>query len=627
MSGIAGIYSLDGGHVDRHALDAMARVVQYRGQDGMGQWVGRQVGLAHLRLCTTPESAEEHQPLPSPDGACVIVWDGRLDNREMLIDKLASVGVQCPDATDAALVLEAYAAWGTECAKHVVGDFAFAVWDEKARRLYCARDPAGMKPLHYYWDGRTFIFGTEIKQVCQHPGVPKKLNEFMVGLYLCGDFGDGEMTFYEGIKRLPGGCQAVVSQDGVKVTRFWDPDPYDTIQFPSELDYVERFRELLLDAVRSRLRGNRGVEVLLSGGVDSGSIASVAGLLNRRQRAGGARLTALSFVHAAAPMDETPYAGLICREYGIPLATLSVDECWMLKPAPTDGLQDEPFVLPYEAMQAKALQDAHDRDVNVVLTGEGGDETAMYGNMVYLQDWMREFHLRSIWQDLSAGTPDYRRAGLSVIRRSLMPRWVRHVTRRQEAHIPGWIQAGFAHRHRLAGWLEAAKPHSRRTGAFLQQRGRNPVLLGGDIRCARYGIEWRHPFYDSRIVEFLVRIPPTVRFQGGREKALLRKVMAGILPEAVRRRRHYGAFGPLFEQGLKHAEVSRLESLLDGSLLERIGIIDAAAVKRTYEAYVAGDNAKCARLFWTFATEAWLRQAFPGLGEQGSLWVPAEAAR
>jgi asparagine synthetase B (glutamine-hydrolysing) len=307
-------------------------------------------------------------------------------------------------------------------------------------------------------------------------------------------------------------------------------------------------------------------------------------------------------------LDETPYVNLIFDRYAIPITWLSVDEFSALTPAPSDVGRDEPFPLPFEAMHCAALQSAQERGVRVILTGEGGDETSMQGNMLYLQDWLRRFQWHALWQDFRGWTPEYRRAALKTIRHSLSSQWLRRLTGRSKTSVPAWIQTDFIVRQQLDSWLRNLEPRTRRDGFYFQQRGRHPLFLGGEGRCARYEIEWRHPFYDSRIVEFLVRIPQHIRFCGGRNKMLLRRAMNGIVPEEIRTREPKGVFGPLFQRGMKDQHVHRLKELFVDSHLAQAGIVNTPSIEASYDAYLQGNDAKLAKVPWFFFTEQWLRQ-------------------
>ena len=177
MSGIAGIFNLDGRPVDRELLGRMTDVIAYRGPDRGGIWSDGPVGLGHRMLCTTPESLRETQPLRDERADLCLVLDGRVDNRDELRGALLARGARPRDDTDAELVLRAYEVWGEECPKHIIGDFAFAVWDGRRRQLFCARDAIGVRPFFYHLNGQTFMFGTEVRQFFEDPTVRRRPNE------------------------------------------------------------------------------------------------------------------------------------------------------------------------------------------------------------------------------------------------------------------------------------------------------------------------------------------------------------------------------------------------------------------------------------------------------------------
>ena len=183
------------------------------------------------------------------------------------------------ECTDVELSLEAYRAGGVECAERLVGDFAFVVWDGARERLFGARDAMGMRSLVYRAEAGRTLFATEVKQILAVPGVPARIYEPAVGVYLSGPHMPPEWTFYEGIDRL-GPAHALVVEGGEKrVWRYWDVDPGKRIRYRREEEYAEHFLEVFREAVRARLRSVHPVGLLLSGGVDSGSVAAVAGTL------------------------------------------------------------------------------------------------------------------------------------------------------------------------------------------------------------------------------------------------------------------------------------------------------------------------------------------------------------
>ena len=175
----------------------MVEAVRWRGPDGVGVHVEGQVGLGYLSQHVTPESVREVQPLVAGD--VVLVADARIDNRRELGSWL---GREIGEWTDVELILEAYRAWGVECAARLVGDFAFVVWDGARQRLFAARDALGMRSLVYRAEAGRTLFATEVKQILSVPGVPARIYEPAVGVYLSGPYMPPEWTFYEGIERL-----------------------------------------------------------------------------------------------------------------------------------------------------------------------------------------------------------------------------------------------------------------------------------------------------------------------------------------------------------------------------------------------------------------------------------------
>jgi asparagine synthase (glutamine-hydrolysing) len=184
VSGLAGVYDLHGRAVDITLLRAMTAAVAHRGPDGKGYWTDGPVGLGHRISRTTPESLGEKQPLLDESETLCLVLDGRVDNRAQLAAWLRAAGVHLRTDTDAELVLQSYALWEDGCASRIVGDFAFAIWDRWRRRLFCARDPLGIRPFYYCARSQTFLWGSELRQLLDNIPVGPELNEGVVGEYL-----------------------------------------------------------------------------------------------------------------------------------------------------------------------------------------------------------------------------------------------------------------------------------------------------------------------------------------------------------------------------------------------------------------------------------------------------------
>ena len=204
MSAIVGIYNLDDRPVNHADLVHMVDILAHRGPDGAAVWCEANVGLGHRMLHTTPESLSETLPFVDKSRDLVITADARIDNREELTEALGLSAETAKQLSDSQFILQAYIKWGEDCPNHLLGDFAFVIWDGRKQKLFCARDHFGVKPFYYYHaPGKFFAFATEIKALLTLADVPRQLNELRVGQYLTGMFDDKEITFYEGILRLP----------------------------------------------------------------------------------------------------------------------------------------------------------------------------------------------------------------------------------------------------------------------------------------------------------------------------------------------------------------------------------------------------------------------------------------
>ena len=278
MSGIVGMYERGGAPLDRALLQALAHFISYCGPDARDTWSHGPVGLGHTMLRTTRASQCERQPA-SLGGRLWITADARVDCRDELLGKLTERegGKHSgPIATDSDLILRAYAVWGADCVQHLRGDFAFAIWDAQQKLLFCARDHFGIKPFYYSELGELFLFSNVLDCLRQHPEMSADLNDAAIGDFLL--FGlncDVATTTFRDIRRLPPAHCMTVSSEGLRIQRYWSAPTEGRIRYQRAEDYVEHFQILLQAAVSDRMAADR-TGILLSGGLDSGTVAATA---------------------------------------------------------------------------------------------------------------------------------------------------------------------------------------------------------------------------------------------------------------------------------------------------------------------------------------------------------------
>ncbi len=549
MSGIAVFYNLDGRPVDRILFERMLGAIGHRGPDGIGRWIEGPVALGHAMLRTTPESLQELQPLRDEKAGLCLTLDGRVDNRNDLAAALNAKGFELRTNTDAEIVLRAYECWGEESPQQVIGDFAFVLWDERRRRIFCARDHAGIKPLFYYFDGRTFLCGSELRQIVEMPMLLREPNEAFIGEYLCGRLIGREETLYKGVSRLAAANSLVVSSEGLSKRTYYSLDLNRQIRYQTDDQYASHLGQLLREAVRSSMRTIGGVAAELSGGLDSSTVVSMAESL-LRDRTYDCRLETFSLVYSDPECDEREYVDAVVQQWAL---TSNLIEPGLDKSSTFAALArlhkdlpGYPNALIFEDLRRLIAR----KGFRVALTGAGGDQW-LTGSAFYYADLLRELKFGELWRDLRVnwrfGPPSSSRLE-NLLRYGawpLVPGPARRAINRLRGNpeFPPWIAPEFARRVNLAERLR----HNAETPAGLTfaQRTMYETFQSGwdthifeleDRDSARFGIEQRHPLYDRRLLEFAFAIPESQRFRGQETKFVMRQAMKGLLPEKVSER-------------------------------------------------------------------------------------------
>ncbi|MCC6190075.1 MAG: asparagine synthetase B [Anaerolineales bacterium] len=603
MSGIGGVVYFDGHPAEPADLAGFSARLSQRGPDGGGLWLAGPVALAQHALWTTPESLAERGPFTSPDGALVIAADARLDNRAELCRALDLRDAGQPDS---ALILAAYARWGEAAPERLLGDFAFAVWDAREQRLFCARDAMGVRPFFYYQSARCLAWASDLKALLALPGVPCRVNELRLADFLTGGH-DLASTFYADIMRLPPAHTLSVSAHGeqpARLRRYWDlAAPRDT-RLPSDAAYAEAFRELLTASVRARVRSAFPVGSMLSGGLDSTSVVCLArGLLDSRTT--GGRLHTFSLLFDAVPAsDERGYMAPTVAAGGLEHHTILADEVTPLSDLETLlDIAGEPYHhmgLPLQWLADAAAQQA---GVRVLLDGNYGDAVVTHGNM-RLAELAHHGQWRALAREVAGLTTGWRRrtrgafylAWLAAFK-PLLPKFGRQawrgLRRWRDPQRPAWafqsiIAPAFAQRMTGQDALQASL--HRREQRYRTTRAENQFSVGKmqvqpelyNRLAARCGLELRHPFLDRRLVEFCLGLPSEQRLRDGWARIVQRNAMAGILPEAVRWRRSKSS--PIYSMGraLFTRDLPRLGEIVHAAGgLERW--VDPAALQRDYD--------------------------------------------
>ena len=633
MSGICGIVNLDGAPVDPEVLRRMAEAAANRGPDGVGYWIQGHVGFAHLALDTTPESLREKQPLVSVDGQLCLAADARVDNRDELIRTLTTRGyLQSKDPTDADLILAAYRCWGEECPKHIVGDFAFAVWDASRRQLFCARDPLGVRPLHYCRLDHRFIMASSVGAVLAALDSFPPINEALIQDLVAGQFGRWiNETAYQTIYRLPPAYCLVVRDGKIVLSRFWTLGAQPGIHYKQEADYAAHFRQLLQDAVRARMRTTEPIAILLSGGLDSSSVACLANhLITSEGIPTPVRTYSCVFDHTPRA-DEREYLQAVLTECSHLQATLiGCDDCWGMREFGADG--GYPLVEPEMGVDRmtliKLLRRIRQDECRIVFGGHWGDQV-LAGEAYLTSSLLRDVPATDLLAELphfvrQSGHPIWWLLAAAYLR-PVLPQgivtWLKH-WRNRKKQDEMYLPLGQPSQTVAADLLPPPTLKSRSARQiyrFLNEGINSARLIAYDTTAEYMGVEWRFPFLDRRLVEYLLALPSTLFFREGKGKYILRQGMAGVLPEKVRQRIHGAVFGELVERGIGEQGKQRIQELIKNPYIARAGFVDSERLADRWASYWQKMPYPPPRaVTWPLCAEAWLRhQVQQSMVEQG----------
>ncbi len=557
MSGICGVLNFDEQPADPQLLGRMTASIEFRGPDARNAWIDGPIGFGHTLLKTTFESEREHQP-SSLDGRVWITADARIDGQAALKEKLRCKGrAGLESAGDADLILHAYHAWGEDCLAHLIGDFAFAIWDGRQRRLFCGRDHFGVKLFFYSLHERGLAFSNTMDCLRGLPSVTARLNELAIADFLLFEQNqDPGTTVFADIQRLPPGHFLVCSAAGLKVARYWTLQADLGVQHRPQGDYVARFKELFELAVSDRLRTNT-VGVEMSGGLDSTSVAAMAShLLKRGGRPFDLRAHAIVY-DELIPEEERVHAATAAEHLGIPIHFVVADryELYERFDRPETALP-EPNNDPDVAMYVDAIEGTV-RHSRVALTGWDGDALMSESPKPYLRTLLREGRwVRALREALRYAAMERRLMPLALAEKlGLRPG-------KGPSHwraYPAWLNAEFEKRLDLrTRWQRfnvqpapghEIRPYAYRTYEYVQRLSN--FFDRYDAGLTRQALEYRHPLFDLRLVEFCLTLPPVpwcVR------KTILRAAMGGLLPDTVRLR------PKTFQPGYPHLERLRRAS-------------------------------------------------------------------
>lgn len=570
MCGIV-VHARSNGQVDPSLFLKRVETLSHRGPDGRGvvHLADRTVALGHRRLAIIDLSDDAAQPIANEDQSVWLVANGEIYNYRSLRTELERTGHSFSSGSDSEVAVHAYEEWGDSFVEKLRGIFALCLWDDRRKRLVAARDRLGVKPLYFSAQGGNLILASQPRAILADPSFPRSINMEAMQAFLACRYVPGELSIYAGIEKLPAAHILTWESGSCHTRRYWKLDYRPVITDHDEA--VQLIRNGIIDAVRTELVSDVDVGVFLSGGIDSSTLCSIAAAEL------GTPPTTVTMGFDVADSDERPFARLAAAAVGAVNheGVLTLDSALRLIPEFID-LYDEPF-FDHSGLPTFAVSKlAHDHGLKVMLSGEGGDE--LFAGYTWHEELAKDPPLPSLKSRIS-----------------------RLVGRGSDAAPTDPVERYFALNGILdtqsqATLLRNAEPFDhlaafrndfdttlpRLTAVRLLDVKRflaDDLLVKLDHASMAWGIEARVPLLDYRLVEAAFSIDESIIFKGGERKALMKKAVAGLVPDQILTARKKGFSAPLrqwMQTGLhdRAAAIVRDGSLVEQGVFSRSGVED-----------------------------------------------------
>jgi len=604
MCGIAGILNYSAGP-DEQTVRRMLGMIRHRGPDEFGIYLGRDVALGNARLSIVDLSGGQ-QPIGNEDGSLWIVFNGEIFNHVELRAELEARGHQFTTHCDTEVILHLYEDYGPKCLSRLNGQFAIAIYSERDRSLFLARDRLGVRPVFYTRTAHSLIFASEIKAILAHPDVTAEIDPIALDQIFTYWSPLPPRSCFRNIHSLPPGHYLLARNGKTEIAPFWELTFRDstakTAPDLSKSEYISAFRELLVDATRIRLRADVPVGAYLSGGLDSSTIAAVI------KHLGHSHLDTFSIAFSDPKFDESAHQKRMAEFLGTDHQVVYATHADIGRVFPDVIWHTEtPIMRTSPAPMFLLSKLVHDRKYKVVLTGEGADEF-LAGYDIFKEAMVRRFWARqpdsarrpkllqrlySDISDLNATGQAYLKAffgsGLKETQRSDYSHFIRWRNNRRACNFFSEELRAAIDAQRSTADGELPLPNGFKTWGPLEQAQALEITIflshyllssQGDRPAMAHSVEGRFPFLDYRVVEFCTKLPSRLKLNGLTEKYLLRQVAKEWLPAEIlaRGKRPYRA--PIHKSFFNEAKLDYVRELLQPDAIRSAGYFNPAAVSQ-----------------------------------------------
>ena len=633
MCGIYGILALDGTRRhDTTVLERMGDAIVHRGPDDSGAIsdAGLLLGMRRLSII---DVAGGHQPISSEDGQVVVVCNGEIYNFRQLRRELEAAGHRFATHSDSEVAVHAYEQHGDAFLDKLDGMFGLALWDRRRRRLIVARDAIGIKPIYYRLDGRELMFASEAKALLAVPGVPTRLDQAALAQYLSVGYVAAPNAIFEGMSKLEPGTALIAEGGQVRKHRYYRlPAQIDGSR--SEQQWVEAVRAELERSVRDQMVSDVPIGAFLSGGIDSSAVVAFMS----RHSSQPVKTYSIGFQGSTGAQlyNELPYARQVAEQFGTDhheivvqpdVATLLPDLIWHMD----EPISDAAFITTY--LVSKFAR----QDVTVILSGVGGDEL-FGGYKRYLDE-----HYRSLYRRI----PGPIRSGLVAPLAQLLPS-DRHSPLLNKLRLAkAFIAAdSLPFEERYRAYMQVFDADERRAllkchpalfddciaRGFADSQAKEPLrqlmdvdfatqlpddlLMLTDKMSMAVSLECRVPLLDQRLVELAAGMPGSLKMRGGELKHVMKRALAGVLPDSILHREKRG-FGAPMGAWLRVELAPVLRDVLSRESVTRRGLLDPDAVQRTIREHEQQKADRTDHLLALINLEIWCRLYLDGQSAAG----------
>lgn len=628
MCGITGIINLDKKAVDRMVLSNMTTALEHRGPDDEGFFIGpketKNIGLGHRRLSILDLSYAGHQPMFYDNNNLVIVFNGEIYNYLEIRQELIAKGYKFKSNSDTEVILASYKEWGTECQSRFNGMWSFAIFDKKKDLIFASRDHLGIKPFYYWLSRDQFAFASEIKAILTLPGFKPKANEKKVWEYLIGGLLDySEETFFQGVRELRRGHFLILKNKKISIKKYWDIDINNIVNYENEADYAEKFKELMNDSVKLRLRSDVPIGSCLSGGLDSSLIVCIVNdFLKGEGKVDQLGKWQQTF---SACYDDKIYKNCDEREYISAVIKKTKAHSHYVFPngkklsKEIEKLtyhQDSPFGSTSIYAQYNVFRLASQKKIKVMLDGQGADEMLAgyrgYFNS-YFAELFREMKFIKLFSEFYYFNKNHP-GELGILLKTLfkgairgylgsfISKIVRDTLPENEVFSPD-----FRNRYKYPAIPKVTNDIFRNSLYNQLDYSLSSLLRYEDRDSMAFAIESRVPFLDYRLVEFIFSLPNDQKINYGTTKWVMRQASKGVLPEKIRTRQDKIGFATPEESWIKKDLKDEMKKVFASESFKNRGFYDSKKTLEKFEEYLSGKITNY-QLFWRlYNLEVWYK--------------------